>query len=498
MHMVPTARPESIQLRAGLYFADAPPHRPLATLRLGRQNIDIPAGATRYVVRDSYVLPVDLEVHSVQPHAHYLAKEIKAFAILPDGSLHWLISINNWDFEWQDVYRYRDPFWLPRGTVLHMEYSYDNSAGNRRNRNAPPKRVRFGQQTSDEMAFLWVQVLPRDRQELATLLRDYEPKERGEDIVGFRVMMEATPEDPDLRYSLASALVAVGRADEAIDHARESVRLQPASDVARYNLGTVLATSGHREEAARQFREAIRLNPTDASAHNSLGVLDLARGQAETALEEFLEAVRLDPLHAKARNNVGAALQHLGRIEDAIEAYQQATHVSAGDSAAHYNLGNALKVSGRMEAATSAYLRALAISPAHERAYFHLATAYESQAKYPEAVHSYRQALALRPDEPATLARLAWILATAPSAAVRNPGEAVELAERAIARQGGHEPSVLDTLAVAYAAVGRFDLAVANAERALAGLAGDQLASEVRDRLALYRARKAYRAPLPQ
>ena len=58
------------------------------------------------------------------------------------------------------MYRYRQPVQLPKGTVLHMRYTYDNSASNSRNPHNPPIRVRAGNRSEDEMAHLWLQVLP--------------------------------------------------------------------------------------------------------------------------------------------------------------------------------------------------------------------------------------------------------------------------------------------------------------------------------------------------
>src|SRR5439155_11206226 len=143
----------------GLYFTDRPPVAVPSIVRIGRQDLDIPAGESRYVSRDSYVLPVDVDVYAVQPHAHYRAKEIKGIATLPDGTEKWLIYINDWDFRWQDQYRYNQPFALPRGTRVAMEYTYDNSAANFRNPTQPPRRVTWGQQTFDEMGDLWLQVV---------------------------------------------------------------------------------------------------------------------------------------------------------------------------------------------------------------------------------------------------------------------------------------------------------------------------------------------------
>ena len=79
-------------------------------------------------------------------------------AKLPDGSVTKLIWIKDWDFNWQSQYRYAEPVKLPKGTRIEMSYVFDNSAENPRNPSHPPKRVQFGEQTSDEMAFAFLQV----------------------------------------------------------------------------------------------------------------------------------------------------------------------------------------------------------------------------------------------------------------------------------------------------------------------------------------------------
>ena len=80
------------------------------------------------MIRDSYVLPVDVQLLAVQPHAHYRAKEIRGVATLPDGTSRLVMHIKDWDFRWQHVYREETPITLPKGTRLSMEYTYDNSA----------------------------------------------------------------------------------------------------------------------------------------------------------------------------------------------------------------------------------------------------------------------------------------------------------------------------------------------------------------------------------
>jgi len=100
MHLRPSGRVETVQGTLGLYFSKEPPTRTPTLVRLTRQNLDIPPGQARYPVIDSVTLPVDVDVYTVQPHAHYLAKEVKGFANLPDGTQRGLIYIRDWNCLW--------------------------------------------------------------------------------------------------------------------------------------------------------------------------------------------------------------------------------------------------------------------------------------------------------------------------------------------------------------------------------------------------------------
>ena len=160
LHLQATGKPERIQASVGLFFTDETPRQTPFGLQLGSYTIDIPPGEREYVVEDRYELPVDVDLYAIYPHAHYLGRDIRAFATLPDGTEHSLIWIRDWDFNWQSAYRYRTPLRLPRGTILRMRYTYDNSAANPRNPSSPPVRVRYGGQSANEMGNLWMQVVP--------------------------------------------------------------------------------------------------------------------------------------------------------------------------------------------------------------------------------------------------------------------------------------------------------------------------------------------------
>jgi hypothetical protein len=157
MHFHLTGKPETEQATVGIYFTDTPPERKLWSVQVPAlfgfgAGIDIPAGEKNYVIDDSLTLPVDMRALFVGAHAHYLAKEMKATATLPDGTTQPLLWIQDWDFNWQDRYFYKTPVMLPKGTRIDVRLTYDNSADNPRNPNpTSPKRVTWGEQSFDEM-----------------------------------------------------------------------------------------------------------------------------------------------------------------------------------------------------------------------------------------------------------------------------------------------------------------------------------------------------------
>ena len=146
MHLLQSGKAEAIRPRVGFYFSERPPNKFPMILKLEHDgDIDIPPGAKDFQISDDLELAADVSVFALLPHAHYLCKEMQAFATLPDGTRKWMIWIKKWDFDWQGVFRYAEPMYLPKGTKLSMRYIYDNSTDNPRNPNVPPQRVRGGQ-----------------------------------------------------------------------------------------------------------------------------------------------------------------------------------------------------------------------------------------------------------------------------------------------------------------------------------------------------------------
>jgi hypothetical protein len=155
-HFHPSGKMQMEKSTVGLYFASGPPSQAFTTIQLPPlfsvfEGIDIPAGQDHYTVQDSFVIPIDVKAFSVGAHAHYLGKEVKLTATLPDGAVKTLLWIKDWDFSWQERYRFKDFVTLPKGTRLDGMVSYDNSAANKRNPSRPPVRVTWGEESNDEM-----------------------------------------------------------------------------------------------------------------------------------------------------------------------------------------------------------------------------------------------------------------------------------------------------------------------------------------------------------
>jgi mono/diheme cytochrome c family protein len=304
LHLRPGGKPETVQATLGLYFSDRPPSLTPTLLRLTRQHLDIPPGEQRYVVTDSFALPADVDVYTVQPHAHNLAREVKGVAQLPDGSERPLIYIRDWDFDWQGVYRYAKPVRLPAGTTLRMEFIYDNSAGNPNNPHRPPRRVTYGQRTTDEMAELWFQVVPRSEGDRPALAAAVRAKVLREEIVGHEKMLEADPGNTALHDGVALLHAETGNVAGVAAHFAETLRVNPGSPAANYNYGMALFILGRRDEAAGAFEKAIALDAAYARAYDGLGQVRQSQGRVEEARMLFERALELDPANADARRHL--------------------------------------------------------------------------------------------------------------------------------------------------------------------------------------------------
>lgn len=399
LHLHPGSAPETVQPSIGFFFTETPPARTPMMLRLGRQDIDIPAGASNYVVEDRYRLPVDVQVVAVQPHAHFRAREIKGIATLPDGSTRWLILIKDWDFNWQDVYRYREPIALPKGTTVSMQYTYDNSPANRRNPDRPPQHIRWGQNSVDEMGDLWLQVLTRSAVDRRVLEADFGPKVLAEDATGYEKLLERDPGNARLHDAAAAIFLSLHQHERALPHLEAALRIEPTLVSAHYNIATALLALNNQEAAIAHLQQAVTLRPDFAAAHVNLGVALRQVNRYDESERELRRGLDLQPRSAVAHTNLAGVLVAQRRVGDAIAEYRLALDTSPELIEPLAGLAWTLATAGdekvrRPAEAVQLAERAAALTNRRDVTVLDvLAAAYGSAGRYRDAVATERAAL---------------------------------------------------------------------------------------------------------
>jgi len=242
------------------------------------------------------------------------------------------------------------------------------------------------------------------------------------------------------------------------------------------------------------YESMIRQDPRRVQLHDDVAQLYLEEGRAIDAAAHFEASAKLKPESAAAHFNVGTALAVAGKLDEAMDRYRQALRINPGYALAHNNLGNALLGRGHAAEALQQFREALRLDPSNAEAHYNVGSMLRSQGELAEAGARFREALRLKPDFLPAVASLAWLLATAPDAGLRDPDQAVRLAERAVDLAGRRDASALDVLAAAYASAGAFDRAIALCEQALTMQPDAALAAAIRAREQLYRDGKPYRS----
>jgi tetratricopeptide (TPR) repeat protein len=347
LHAVPVGKAEKVQPRIGIWFTDRPMRQPYELLMLFSEEIDIAPGDDDFVLRDHIVLPVPVQLHAIYPHAHYVCRRMRATATLPDGSVRTLFAIEDWDFDWQDDYRYREPIVLPAGTRLAIEYVYDNSEANDNNPVRPLQRVRFGQQSADEMGTLTLSLTVRSPQErdllqLASVDRDLEKLPRAWNLLmrkaqlergrgNFAVAQDAiekaceiSPGAPDVWYERGLLAEFRKQPQEAERHYRRALQVDPGHAMTHMQLGTICGRRGDNQGALRHFGAAVRALPNAAAAHQNFATANFAAERLEVAERHYRLALGIDPDYFNARFNLGRVLMARGRKADARRELERA------------------------------------------------------------------------------------------------------------------------------------------------------------------------------
>lgn len=399
LHLTPTGKTEWIEPRIGLHFSATRPTVFPYSIVLFNEKIDIPAGESDYVVRDRYVLPVDASVLGVYPHAHYLARQMQARAKLPDGTVEPLFRIDDWDFNWQDEYRYVEPREYEAGTQFVFEYHFDNSADNVRNPHDPPQRVTFGQESTDEMATLSIQVVPRDPADRPKL-----------ELQRWLHTLTKKPWDWHAHNEAAQLLLRAGDPEAAMTHLRSALRHKPDFLEATCNLGTALRLMGRFAEAQRHYEEVLDSDPDHAAAHQGLGLILASERRWDEAIEMLGRAVELEPLLAEAHIDLANLLAMRGRGGEARGHYASALRIKPGVPEVFNNIGNTWLEERRPERAVASYRHAVSLRPDYFNARLNLGRSLLLLNRRDEALDQLRVARHLNPEHPEVIRLLENLL----------------------------------------------------------------------------------------
>jgi len=214
----------------------------------------------------------------------------------------------------------------------------------------------------------------------------------------WRDTVAARPQNARAQCSLADALFAADRIDEALPLYAEAIRLKPGYAEAHLNFGSALLARGRAADALPELEAALRLQPTWAKTQRNLARADLQLNRTPEALAHFALAARLRPDDATTYCDWGNALARSGDLASAVAQYEEAIRREPEFVMAQNNLANALAQSGQFTAAIPHYETALRLAPNYAEGHNNLASALAQAGRPNDAIAQYEAALRLRPD----------------------------------------------------------------------------------------------------
>ena len=291
-----------------------------------------------------------------------------------------------------------------------------------------------------------------------------------------------------------------GKVAESVAAWTQASTLNPDDPFAQSRLGSALLMLGRREEAGVHLRKAAELkwraavagNSQDAAAYHNLGLTLLEQGRLDEALPDLRRAAELDPSSAPVHSDLGAALLRQEKTDEALTELRTAVSLDARFAPAYYQMGLALESKGESEEAIEQWQKALQIDPHYREVHDSLAEALYARGDAAAALSQWREGT----QDAAALRRMAWALATGPVSSARNGSLAVAVAARAVQLSPVKDAALWDILAAAYAEADRFADAVATAQRALASAHREDrpdLTRAIEARIRLYQAGKPFR-----
>jgi len=246
------------------------------------------------------------------------------------------------------------------------------------------------------------------------------------------------------------------------------------------------------EEALEPFYTSLKLYPENTDAQANLGVTLANLGRPDEAIIHLNKAIQIDPANSPAHHSLASLLQKQGKPDQALVHYNKAIELGLQTARIYYDLGGLWSAKGDLNKALGYYLKSLQVNPRDEKVHNRAAGIYFRQRKWNDAVTHYEQSLKIKPGQVTALNNISWIYSTK----LNDPEKARDMALQACKLGNYSQPAALDTLAIAYAASGDFDLAVKTVQKAIAlavGRIDENIIQDMKKRLDLYQNKQPYR-----
>ena len=344
------------------------------------------------------------------------------------------------------------------------------------------------------------------RQQIALDMRHLRARTTMADLAvaaeAYDLAIQAAPENPWMRHHAGQLAMARGDNVAAIGHLKKTLSLVPGNTEAYLHLGLAYLRLGNYADAKLTFaeylkeswstvsayrividtyngvslfdeaeaycRRGLKKHPDNAVLLNMLGETLYRAGELDQAIEALSQALQVDPEYAMAQASLGTALVANGQVPQGLEQLAAALERDPSLDRAHFSLGLTQIQMGQLELGFSHLAEAVRLDSENDHMVFEFARLLQLHGRLPGAVAGYGEVLSINPRHGPAAGRLAWILATSNDPALRNPSEAIRLAQLSIELSNGRLPQAWTTLAAAYAADGQFDQAIEAANRALA------------------------------
>jgi tetratricopeptide (TPR) repeat protein len=219
-----------------------------------------------------------------------------------------------------------------------------------------------------------------------------------DDVALFGHTLAVTTNNPQAHFNLGTAFGRQGKYDDAVQHLRTAVTLNPTYADAHYSLGFAYMSQGKLQDAAEEYKTVVRLRPDYFAAHLHLASVLLTTGQPDAALERYQEAAQLQPGSPLCEVGIAKTLCALRRFSDAAAHLGEAVRLCPNDAQLQLALGNALFESGRTNEAVQSFAEAARLDPAVVEKLLTAGKTLLSRSQIEPALVEFTTALRVQPE----------------------------------------------------------------------------------------------------